>query len=161
MPTLNTHSRLLLIWIIVSLSTSLTASVSDISFRRITINDGLSLSSVYAIYQDTKGFMWFATEDGLNKYDGKNFTIYSNTPGDLNTLCDKWIEIITEDDKGMLWLGSRNGLTRLDPTTDRMIRYKMNATNEHSISNDTIMTLINHGDYMWVGTQNGLCRIHT
>ncbi len=47
-----------------------------VRFKRITINEGLSLSSVYSIYQDSKGFMWFGTEDGLNKYDGQSITVY-------------------------------------------------------------------------------------
>jgi ligand-binding sensor domain-containing protein len=50
-----------------------------IRFRRITINDGLSLSSVYYIYQDSKGFMWFGTEDGLNRFDGQFITVYGAT----------------------------------------------------------------------------------
>jgi ligand-binding sensor domain-containing protein len=70
---------------------------SGIRFNRITLNQGLSLSSVYCIHQDSKGFMWFGTEDGLNKYDGKNFRIFRNIPGDKNSISYKWTEIIYED----------------------------------------------------------------
>ncbi len=57
-------------------SNKLAAQDDYVRFKRITINDGLSLSSVYDIYQDSKGFMWFGTEDGLNKYDGQSVTVY-------------------------------------------------------------------------------------
>ena len=79
-----------------------------VRFKRITINDGLSLSSVYDIYQDSKGFMWFGTEDGLNKYDGQSITIYGATTDQYNLLANKWVEMVYEDKSGMIWLGSRS-----------------------------------------------------
>ena len=83
--------------------------------KRITINDGLSLSSVYDIYQDSKGFIWFGTEDGLNKYDGQSITVYGATTDQHNILANKWIELVYEDKSGMIWLGSRGGLTKYNP----------------------------------------------
>jgi len=91
---------------------------SHIRFKRLTINDGLSLSSVYCIFQDSKGFMWFGTEDGLNKYDGNNFAIYRADPTGNSGLSYKWTEIILEDSRGKLWLGSRGGLSQFDPETE-------------------------------------------
>jgi len=78
-------------------------------FRQLTINEGLSLSSVYCIYQDSKGFMWFGTEDGLNKYDGRTMTVYGATTDQHMLLANKWIEQIYEDKSGIIWLGSRGG----------------------------------------------------
>jgi ligand-binding sensor domain-containing protein len=66
----------------------------------ILSEDGLSQNTVHSILQDSKGFMWFATEDGLNKYDGYNFTVYKNNPRDKNSISDNFIWTIFEDKKG-------------------------------------------------------------
>lgn len=121
MPIALTNIRLWLSSLLLVTAVIANARQADASFRRITINDGLSLSSVYCIYQDRVGYMWFATEDGLNKYDGRNFTVYNHIPGDTNTMTNKWIEHIAEDSDGNLWLGSRHGLSRLDPATGRVV----------------------------------------
>ena len=70
---------------------------------------------MYDIYQDSKGFMWFGTEDGLNKYDGQSITVYGATTDQYNLLANKWVELVYEDKSGMIWLGSRSGLTKYDP----------------------------------------------
>lgn len=99
-------------------SYALLSQSSGVRFNRININQGLSLSSVYCIHQDSKGFLWFGTEDGLNKFDGSNFTIFRYVQGDTNSITYKWIEIIFEDHLGNLWFGSRKGLTRFDPVKE-------------------------------------------
>jgi len=133
---------------------------NHVRFRRITINDGLSLSSVYCIRQDSMGFMWFATEDGLNKYDGKNFTIYRPEQRNPNSLTYKWIEQIFVAPDGILWFGSRGGLTRFDPRTETFTRFKHQPGYELSLTSDTITTLFHDGGkYLYVGTLSGLNRI--
>ena len=116
----------------------LQADYTDVRFSRLTINDGLSLSSVYCIFQDSKGFMWFGTEDGLNKYDGKIFTIYRAIPGKSNCITHKWIELIYEDSHGILWFGSCAGLTRFDPVQETFTQYKNNLQEPYRLTNDTI-----------------------
>jgi len=160
MTTLNYNIRSFLVGIMLLASTVLFAQ-HEISFRRITINDGLSLSSVYYIFQDSKGFMWFATEDGLNKYDGTGFTVYNHTPGNPNSLSYKWIEKIVEDRQGNLWLSTRQGLSYLNPSNDKVLRFFNSGPGEHHVSNDTILNLHREGDFIWVGTMNGLDRFHT
>ena len=132
-----------------------------IRFNRITINQGLSLSSVYCIHQDNKGFLWFGTEDGLNKFDGKNFRIFRNIPGDTNSISYKWTEIIYEDLSGMLWFGSRRGLTRFDPVNEIFCQYYADAKDPESLANDTITAVAKDtGNNLWVGTARGLNRIN-
>lgn len=135
------------------------AKGQDIRFRRITINEGLSLSSVYCVFQDSKGFMWFGTEDGLNRYDGKNFTIFRPNPKNPNTLSHKWIELIYEDHQGVLWFGSRGGLTRFNPRTESFVQYTQYSEDSIRLSNDTI-TAIAQSEFIWVGTLKGLNRIN-
>jgi len=100
--------------------------------------------------------MWFGTEDGLNRYDGKNFTIYRADPYGNKGVSHKWTEFILEDKHGHLWLGSRGGLSCFDPETENFKHYFFNGKN-NGISNDTITTLVEdeNGD-IWIGTLNGL-----
>jgi signal transduction histidine kinase/ligand-binding sensor domain-containing protein len=134
---------------------------TDLRFRRLTINDGLSLSSVYCIYQDSKGFMWFGTEDGLNKYDGQNFTVYRAIPGNPNGISHKWIELIFEDSHGILWFGSRGGLTRFDPVHEQFTQYRSSEQSPHQLTNDTVMQVLQVSDsILLAGTFGGIDRIN-
>lgn len=131
-----------------------------VRFRRITINDGLSLSSVYNIYQDSKGFMWFGTEDGLNKFDGQTITVYGTTTDRQNMLANKWIELIYEDKSGMIWLGSRGGLTKYNPRKGSFTILKNDPGSEASLSNDTVTSIMaDLRNEILVGTYRGLNRV--
>ncbi len=127
---------------------------SPIRLQSITIEDGLSLSSVYCIHKDSKGFMWFGTEDGLNQFDGYHFTIYRTDVSNPNSICNKWIEHIEEDAEGNLWFGSRNGLSHFNPVTEVFTNYKVDLSN--SILNDTITCLKAHANRVYIGTKDGL-----
>lgn len=153
--------KLLLITCFLFLSADIIETGPNIRFHRITINDGLSLSSVYCIFQDSKSFMWLGTEDGLNKYDGKNFKVYRPDPSRKNCISYRWVEHILEDQNGMLWFGSRGGLTGFNPRTELFIQFIHNQSVNNSISNDTITKLLldNYG-FLWAGTFNGLNRIN-
>ncbi len=153
--------RTLLLLLLLFISADLVGNDPVIRFRRLTIHDGLSLSSVYSVFQDSKGFMWFGTEDGLNRYDGKNFRIFRPDPGDANSLAGRWIEHIYEDSTGILWFGSMTGLTRFDPQTEQFLQYRFLADDIKSLSNDTITNIIQDPQrrYLWVGTLKGLNRI--
>lgn len=145
---------------VIAASVSLKAQETEIRFKRITINDGLSLSSVYCIYQDRKGFMWFGTEDGLNRYDGKNFVIYRDNPLDSNSISNKWIELIYEDYNNNLWFGSKGGLTRFNPVKEHFTQFRYSADNTNGLNNDTITSLLEDTRHnLWVGTLSGLNRI--
>ncbi|MCU4173836.1 ligand-binding sensor domain-containing protein [Carboxylicivirga sp. N1Y90] len=129
------------------------ASNNSIRFKYLTIHDGLSLSSVYCVHRDSKGYMWFGTEDGLNRFDGSKFTIYNASANNPNSVCDKWIEKIYEDNLGQLWFTSRAGLSCFNPATEQF--KNLNSTN--GLSNDTITCLLQaHDSIMYVGSVNGL-----
>ena len=78
-------------------------------FRHLTIDDGLSQNAVYSILQDSRGFMWFGTKDGLNRYDGRNFVVYQHDPFDSTTISDAYITRLLEDSRGDIWTGSLSG----------------------------------------------------
>ena len=128
-----------------------------VRFKRITINEGLSLSSVYDIYQDSKGFMWFGTEDGLNKYDGQTITVYGATTDQHNLMANKWVEMVYEDKSGMIWLGSKSGLTKYNPRKGIFTALQHDPADGASLSNDTISAIeADLRNELWVGTYQGL-----
>src|SRR5882724_12218589 len=75
------------------------------------IEQGLSNNAVRCIYQDHKGFMWFGTYDGLNRYDGHDFKVFRNRFNDSTSLINNWIYTINEDHNNNLWVGTRNGVS--------------------------------------------------
>jgi len=86
-----------------------TRAQNHIRFNHLTIEDGLSQSAVTCIFQDKNGFMWFGTQDGLNRYDGYNFKIFRNNPKDPKTLSDNFIFSIYEDRNGILYIETMGG----------------------------------------------------
>ncbi|MCM1503336.1 MAG: hypothetical protein NC115_11830 [Bacteroidales bacterium] len=83
-------------------------------FEHIDISDGLSQNTVNEIIQDRRGFMWFATKDGLNRYDGKHFRIFRTIPYDSSSLGNSQIRSLAEDLEGNIWVGTNSGLYLYD-----------------------------------------------
>ena len=83
-------------------------SQGKIAFNHLTVDNGLSQSSVTCIFQDKKGFMWFGTQDGLNRYDGYNIKVFKNNPDDTTSLSDNFIFSIYEDKSGTLFIETQN-----------------------------------------------------
>jgi ligand-binding sensor domain-containing protein/signal transduction histidine kinase len=126
-------------------------------FDHIGIEQGLSQSSVQAILQDSHGFLWFGTQDGLNRYDGYSFKIYKPDPDAPNSLSDRWITSIAEDRDGYLWIGSRLGLNRYDPRTEEFTHFLHDDGNPASLSDNYINVLyVDKSGNLWIGTSNGL-----
>jgi ligand-binding sensor domain-containing protein/signal transduction histidine kinase len=129
-------------------------------FDHISIEQGLSQSSVRVIFQDSIGFLWFGTEDGLNRYDGYNFKTFKPDPDNPNSLSDRWITSIVEDREGYLWIGTRQGgLNRYDPRTEQFIQYRHDNAIASSLSDNYVNVLyLDRNDDLWAGTANGLDR---
>lgn len=87
-------------------------------FSHISLSEGLSQGIVVSSCQDSLGHMWFATHDGLNRYDGYRFTIYKNNPQDSTTIADNLIRKVYIDSKGDLWIGTEKGLSFYDKDKD-------------------------------------------
>ena len=90
----------------------------QITFSYISINEGLSQSTVFSIDQDKRGNMWFATYDGVNKYDGYAFTVYQHNEDDPNSIANDISRIVKTDSQGRVWIGTRDGLSRYDEEKD-------------------------------------------
>ena len=133
----------------------------EIKFEHLAVEHGLSHGSVTGILQDRKGFMWFGTNDGLNKYDGYKFTIYKNDPNDSLSLSDNWINALYEDHLGELWIGTQHGgLCRYDPDSDSFIRYVYDKENPNSLCSDQIVSIFEseekNQNVLWIGCSDGM-----
>ena len=91
------------------------AAVTDLRFTHLTTNDGLSQGYVVDILQDRRGFMWFATRDGLNRYDGYTFVVYKHNPNDPGSLSSNFLQDLMEDDHGYLWIATNTGVNQIRP----------------------------------------------
>jgi len=133
---------------------SLSAQRQHIRFKRLSTGDGLSQSNVTCILQDSRGFLWFGTRDGLNKYDGYRFTIYKNVVGDSNSLSNSYITSLAEDAKGNIWLGTwGGGVNRFDPGTHRFARYSLKDKKKESPAGDFVNAmLVDDRGRIWIGT---------
>jgi ligand-binding sensor domain-containing protein len=93
----------------------LSAQNTPLRFERLSVEEGLSQGNVNFILKDSRGFLWFATQDGLNRYDGYECKVYSHEPGDAQRLASNYIWTLWEDPKGDLWIGTfGGGLCRWD-----------------------------------------------
>ena len=123
-------------------------------FSNLSLKDGLSQLSVLKIYQDSKGYMWFGTRNGLNKYDGSHMVVYKHLDSDSLSLVDNHITAIVEDRKNYLWVGTSRGLSRLDLKTDRITPY---AGKRFPLLDSGVRSLfVDSNDRLWVGTSKGL-----
>lgn len=128
-----------------------------IDFTSLNSKNGLSSNSVNAILKDRYGLVWFATEDGLNKFDGTNFTVYKHRSEDPTGLLANDIRALHEDRSGNLWIGSSGGsLSRYDRNKNTFINFPA-ALGPHSISSDVVKSICSDvSGKIWVATYTGL-----
>ncbi len=119
MSNLKQIAALLLFLCTAGVSYAYSEAWGQINFSYISINDGLSQSTVFSIAQDKLGNMWFATYDGVNKYDGYAFTVYQHDESDPNSIANDIARIVMTDSKGRVWIGTRDGLSYYDEEKDR------------------------------------------
>ena len=128
-----------------------------VRFDHLSLEEGLSQVTVLNIFQDSRGFVWLGTEDGLNRYDGLGFKVYKHDPADPDSLPSNFVWAIDEDSSGNLWIGTDGGgVAMLDRATDRFVRHT-------EISSQFIRSLRFGADGdLWIGTRDsGLDRMDT
>ncbi|GAB3959539.1 two-component regulator propeller domain-containing protein [Spirosoma harenae] len=132
------------------------------TFSHLTVDEGLSQSSVYSITQDKRGFMWFGTRDGLNRYDSRKVVVYQHRSGHKNSLASNTINSLLVDRQGHLWAGTTKGLALYRPEQDDFERILAGGTTANGFPDSTINGLLeDHRQQLWVGTQGGLYRLST
>ena len=128
MPTRHSLSTLLLCFCMLSVLNN--SKANDGHNRTITylgIEQGLSNNAVRCVFQDHKGFMWFGTYDGLNRYDGNSFKVYRNNFSDSTSLVNNWVLTLNEDGQQRLWVGTRQGLNIYNAVSEKfsILRYQV------------------------------------
>ncbi|OJJ15935.1 hypothetical protein BKI52_37080 [marine bacterium AO1-C] len=97
----------------------------EITFLNISSSQGLSQNTVSCVLQDRRGFLWFGTADGLNRYDGYHFKVYRNELGNKHSLSNNYITALLEDKQGYIWVGTLGGgVNRFDPATEKFTRFR-------------------------------------
>ncbi len=130
--------------------------------KHLTVEEGLSQSFVYSIFQDSRGLIWIGTRDGLNKFDGYTFTFYRHDPFQPRTIASSVIRAIAEDRAGSLWVGTfRGGVNRMDRRTGTFTPIRHDRNDPGSLADDNIKgVLVDRRGTLWVGTQeNGVDRL--
>jgi two-component system, sensor histidine kinase ChiS len=129
----------------------------DFKFDHLTIEEGLSNSNVYCVFQDSRGYVWIGTSNGLNRFDGYNFNIYYNLPKDRNTLSGNRITCINESPDGDILIGTWDkGFSVFDHKTEKFRQY-FSSSNHGSLPSNSIRDiLVEPNGNIWLATLNGL-----
>jgi len=128
------------------------AQSHNIRFGHLTTDDGLSHSNVMCILQDHQGFMWFGSFDGLNKYDGYNFTTYRHSHDDNKSIMSNSIRSFYEDQEGNIWIATMLGLSQYDKQKDHFINYT--TDNGYNLENyDSWNVFRDSRGNVWIGTR--------
>ena len=129
------------------------AQLPDFRFETISVEQGLSQSSVFSIYQDSQGFLWFGTGDGLNRYDGYGFKVFHHDPADPRSLGNDFVDAIAEDSSYNLWFATRDGLYRYERSSGIFSSGSQISGSFKPVAGQYITSLlIDHQGLFWFGT---------
>ncbi len=128
---------------------------NNLKFRHLTSDDGLSQNFISCILQDQKGFMWFGTKDGLNRYDGYSFEVYQNDPFDSTTISDNFITALFEDSRGYIWVGTLSGgLNCFERETEIFHHIRYRSNNAEVFNTDEVKSIVEDTNgNIWIGTR--------
>ncbi len=160
--TIDYKGILLTIVLVLILSFPVLSQNKDIKFKHLSSDDGLSQNFVSSILQDQKGFMWFGTKDGLNRYDGYSFVVYQNDPFDTTTISANYITALYEDSRGYIWVGTLNGgLNCFDRKTEIFYRIHYSSVGLDNFNTNEIKSITeDKTGNIWLAIKNdGLFRI--
>lgn len=152
------RKTLLLIYLLLSsVSYTLAQDIRNSFYYSPHINEGLSQLSVRVIHQDSRGYIWLGTKNGLNRYNGKEYTVYQENPSDSLSLTNSDILSLAEEPGHALWIGTSYGLNRLCQHTNRIRRY----LDDKGILRDAIQSVfVDRSGRVWVGNRRGIFLYH-
>jgi ligand-binding sensor domain-containing protein len=150
--------HLFLAWVFLVPHSPLWGQENDLKFEHFSIENGLSHSKVNCIFQDDRGFLWLGTNDGLNKFDGYEFTVYRWKPNDPEGLSAQLVRAVWQDRKGNLWIGTEGGgINLFDRDTNSFRQFTTDSTSEIRISGQDVNAIVeDRQGNLWLGTSNGL-----
>jgi ligand-binding sensor domain-containing protein/signal transduction histidine kinase len=127
-----------------------------LSVRRLSTADGLSQSRVAQIVQDRRGFIWFGTQYGLNRFDGNEFKVFVHEPGQDNSLSCVYVFSLFEDRDGIIWIGCSQFLDRFDPRTETFKHYRLGTGEPDNLGGTVFHISQDHTGKLWLATGEGL-----
>ncbi len=131
---------------------------SGLRFTHLSTSDGLSQTRVSEILQGDKGFMWFGTQYGLNRYDGYEFRLFVHDPHNTDSLSGAYIYALFKDRMGMFWIGCNRSLDKLDPHTERFTHYRVEESG-YSLASRVVHISQDRTGMLWLATGTGLHRL--
>lgn len=149
------------LWVVFALVLTVTEPAisqnRNLKFEHLGTREGLSHSNTICMLQDSRGFMWFGTRDGLNKYDGYTFTVYKNDVLDRHSLSSNIVMDIKEDEWGALWIATwGGGISKFDRESEKFTQFKHDDSNTNSIGSDLVNSIVIANDgTLWIGTEGG------
>ncbi|NOX16723.1 MAG: hypothetical protein GXO87_00360 [Chlorobi bacterium] len=124
--------------------------------KPLTIENGLSQNLIYTILQDQKGFIWFGTNDGLNRYDGYEFKVFKNDIRNGNSLSGNVVKSLIEDKNNILWIGTGRGLSKYNLRTDKFEQNALPVKLKETLKNKHVISLFIDDTLLWIGTRKGI-----
>jgi signal transduction histidine kinase/ligand-binding sensor domain-containing protein len=130
-------------------------------FESLTINDGLSQGSIKCMLNDSQGFVWFGTQDGLNRFDGYSFKIFRREVTNPNSISNNNISSLAEDSEGNIWIGTSNGLNKLIPSINKFQSFATLQILNDRYSNTVYSVLTCKNNIVWFSTNDGLFELNS
>ncbi|RZK77731.1 MAG: hybrid sensor histidine kinase/response regulator, partial [Pedobacter sp.] len=151
------------IWVLFIPTSLFSQNDNTVQFSHLDITNGLSDNQVNCIFKDKKGFMWFGTTSGLNRYDGSKFKIFKREPKDPQSIVDNHVMSIAEGPGDKLWVFTHSGISIYDPTMERFSNNVNDELRRYGIASDGITKLKKdiQGDFWFATSKEGLFRYHT
>ena len=128
-----------------------------LSFSKFTTENGLSDNLVYDILKDRHGYLWLATQNGIDRFDGVRFTTFLHNPNDSNSLLNNFAEFLAEDSMGRIWVATAGGLSMYDPSTGKFWNYK---PNEEKFQKRVFKVLTAHDGSIWFSSTTHLHKVN-
>jgi signal transduction histidine kinase/ligand-binding sensor domain-containing protein/DNA-binding response OmpR family regulator len=138
----------------------ITLSGQNFNFKHLSTSDGLSSNEVRAVFEDSNGFMWFATSDGLNRWDGYKFEVFKNYNNDENSLPTNFLLCLAEDSNKNIWIGTNHGgLVKYSTTDEKFGRYTMIENDKTSLPGLVVRCIhVDSNNSVWIGTHSGFAK---
>lgn len=122
----------------------------DFKFRSYRVEDGLSQNTIWCSLQDSQGFIWIGTKDGLNRFDGRSFKVFRNIPDDPSSIGNNFIRSLYEDKNNRLWVGTDDGLYIYQPETEKFVPFDFKRVNSKQQMAVNSVVEDRHGN-LWIG----------
>jgi signal transduction histidine kinase/ligand-binding sensor domain-containing protein/DNA-binding response OmpR family regulator len=152
--------KFILLTIFVFLIFGTNLSGQNFNFKHLSTGDGLSSNEVRAVFEDSKGFMWFATSDGLNRWDGYEFNVFKNYNNDENSLSTNFLLCLSEDADNNIWIGTNHGgLVKYSTIDEKFYRYTMSVNGKTSLPGLVVRCVhVDSNNQVWIGTHSGFAK---